>query len=277
VQGVSRSSLKDRRDDLSGRGLNTKALLQLSAELYAVTGVLASNYGLRRSLSDPSIDADAKARVVESLLTGKVDDDTLGVVAGVVRAPWAQPRDLVDAVETLAADAALIAAEQDDKLDEVEDELFRFSRIIAAEPQLRSALADVGLPGDAKRELLERLLADRTTEVTRRLLEQAVAAPRGRTIERAIADVSALAASRRERLIARVTSAVELTDSEQRDLARALAKLVGHELYLQLVVDPSLIGGLTVRVGDEVIDASVVRQLGDARRRLTAGGRTRRS
>lgn len=279
MQGVSRSSLADRRDDLARRGsdLDRDALLRLSEELYAVVGVLASNYGLRRSLSDPSVAAEAKTRVADTLLSGKIGDTTLDVVKGAVGVPWSQPRDLVDAVETLAAEAALIAAENDGTLDEVEDELFRFGRILSGEPRLRSALADIGLPAATKRELLDRLLAGKATEVTVRLLAQAVAAPRGRTIERAIADVSELAASRRDRLIARVTSAVELSGQEQQDLAAALARAFGHELYLQVVVDPELIGGLTVRVGDEVIDATVARQLDEARRRLTGGsaGRSR--
>jgi len=280
VQGVSRSSLAELRDDLGRRGgeLDRAALLRLSDELYAVVGVFAANYGLRRSLSDPSVAADAKVRVADTLLSGKVADATLDTVKDAVRLPWSQPRDLVDGVEILAADAALIAAENDGTLDEVEDELFRFSRILSGEPQLRAALADVGLPADQKRELLERLLSGKATEVTIRLLAQAVIAPRGRTIERAISDASEFAASRRERLIARVTSAIELSEQEQQDLAEALARVFGQQLYLQLVVDPSIVGGLTVRVGDEVLDASVARQLDEARRRLTSGGvRSRRT
>jgi F-type H+-transporting ATPase subunit delta len=278
VQGVSRSSLSGRRDDLARRAgdLDRGGLLQLSDELYAVVGVLAGNYGLRRSLSDPSVGAEAKQRVVDSLLSGKIADTTLGVVKDAVGADWSQPRDLVDAIEILASDAALIAAQNEGNLDEVEDELFRFSRILTAEPQLRSALSDIGLPADRKRQLLDRLLSGKASEVTIRLLSHAVITPRGRTIERAISDISELAASRRERLIARVTSAVELSGQEQQDLAAALARVFGQELYLQLVVDPSLLGGLSVRIGDEVIDATVARQLDEARRRLTSGGTGRR-
>jgi F-type H+-transporting ATPase subunit delta len=283
VQGVSRTSLAERRDELASRagadgGMDQDALLRLSDELYAVTSLLASSYGLRRGLSDPSLESDARQRIVDSLLSGKVDETTVQAVRGVAGSPWSQPRDLVDAVETLAADAALIAAENAGQLDEVEDELFRFERIMAAEPQLRSALSDLALPAERKRALLERLLADKATPVTIRLLERSVTEPRGRTIERAIADVSTLAAGRRERLIARVTSAVALTDEERGRLADALAETFGQQLHLQLIVDESLIGGLSVRVGDEVIDASVSRQLDEARRRLTGGGgRARRT
>jgi F-type H+-transporting ATPase subunit delta len=111
--------------------------------------------------------------------------------------------------------------------------------------------------------------------VTYRLLERAVIEPRGRTIEAALRELSNLAAQRRERLIAHVTSAVELTDAEQADLTVALGRAFGHDVRLQVVVDPALIGGLTVRVGDELIDASVARQLDEARRKLTGRSSSR--
>src|SRR5581483_7318881 len=93
--------------------------------------------------------------------------------------------------------------------------------------------------------------------------------PRGRTIERSLRDLSKLAAQRRERLIAHVTTAVELTEDEERELAAALGTAFGHEVRLQVVVDESLLGGLSVRVADEIIDGSVARQLDEARRKLT--------
>jgi F-type H+-transporting ATPase subunit delta len=105
--------------------------------------------------------------------------------------------------------------------------------------------------------------------VTFALLERAVLEPRGRTIEHALRELSTLAAKRRNRLIAHVTTATELSIEEQQGLADALGRSFDGEVRLQVVVDPSLIGGLTVQIGDELIDASVARQLDDARRRLT--------
>jgi F-type H+-transporting ATPase subunit delta len=98
-----------------------------------------------------------------------------------------------------------------------------------------------------------------------------VVAPRGRTIERVLDDYAQLAAGRRERLIARVTSAVDLTDDQQERLGEALRREFGREIRLEVVVDPSLLGGITVRIGDELIDGSVLRHLGAARRQLTGG------
>jgi F-type H+-transporting ATPase subunit delta len=192
------------------------------------------------------------------------------LISTAVKLRWSESRDLVDAFEEIAVDAALAVAEAAGELDEVEDELFRFERILDAESDLRAALTDHSLPDDRKRDLLHRLLDGKVNDVTFGLLERAVITPRGRTIERVITDLSALVAKRRERLIARVTTAVELTESEHTDLAAALHANFGSDIQLQVVVDPSLIGGLTVRIGDELIDGSVARQLAEARRRLTS-------
>jgi F-type H+-transporting ATPase subunit delta len=207
--------------------------------------------------------------VVDSLFSERIDAQALALLTEAVKARWSQPRDLLDALEELGVDAALGAAESNGKLDNVEDELFRFERILDAEPELRSALTNRNYSADAKSQLLHSLLDGKVEEATFRLLERAVLEPRGRTIEHALRDLSTLAAKRRERLIAHVTTAVELTADEERDLAEALGQLYEHDVRLQTIVDESLIGGLTVRIGDEIIDGSVARQLAEARRRLT--------
>jgi F-type H+-transporting ATPase subunit delta len=248
---------------------DAQTLEQVSDELFAVVSLLSANGSLRRALSDPAMGSDLKQRLVDNLLAEKVSAPTLALVRLAARSRWSEPRDVVDALEAVAVDAAMTRAERENQLDEVEDELFRFERILEGEPSLRDALTNRSLPHDAKRQLLHKLLDGKVNTVSYTLIERAVLEPRGRTIERALSDLSALAAKRRERLIAHVTSAVELSDAEQRDLTAALSRTFGHELRLQIVVDSSLIGGLTVRVGDELIDASVARQLAEARRTLT--------
>jgi F-type H+-transporting ATPase subunit delta len=273
MQGASRDSLAALRDELPDRG----DLTELSEQLYAVVSLLTTQASLRRALSDPSSARETKTRVVDSLLGDRLAEPALELVRAAVRSRWSQPRDLVDSLETLAIDASLAAAEAAGDLDEVEDELFRFRRILDGEPDLRAALTNRNYPAETKGQLLHTLLDDKVNAVTLNLLERVVLEPRGRTIERAMRELSALAAQRRDRLVAHVTSAVELTDDEQRDLAAALGEAFGHDVRLQVVVDASLIGGLTVRVGDEVIEASVARQLEEARRRLTgrSGSRPR--
>ena len=273
MQGASRASLAQLREVLAGQtdGARASALAELSAALFQIVTLLAGQGSLRRTLSDPAIDADPKVQVVDSLFGDRLDAPALEIVREVARKRWAEPRDVVDAIEAIAVEAALQGAESEGVLDEVEDELFRFERIVAGEPTLRAALTHRNLPDERKRDLLHRLLEGKTAAVSLALIERAVLASRGRTIERVLDEFTELAAKRRERLIARVTSAVPLDDEQQERLAESLKQEFGREIRLQVVVDEELIGGVTVRVGDEVIDGSVLRHLGAARRHLTGG------
>jgi F-type H+-transporting ATPase subunit delta len=273
MQGASRGSLSALRDQLP----DGADLAQLSEQLFAVVSVLNTQVSLRRALADPVAPGDAKVRVVESLFGSRLDTPTLELLSAAVTSRWSQPRDLLDAIEELSVDAAMGFAEGDGELDEVEDELFRFERILAGEPDLRAALTSLNYPAETKRDLLHSLLDGKVSTVTLTLLERIVTEPRGRTIERALQDLSALAARRRDQLIAHVTCAVELTEAEQNDLVEALGRAFEHEVRLEVVVDPALIGGLTVRVGDEIVDGSVARQLDEARRKLTGRSGSRPS
>lgn len=271
MQGSSRTSREALRESLAAQsGLDAGALQRLSDDVFAVVSLFSVRASLRRALSDPGLAVGAKQRLIETLLGGRVSAPTMDILRLAAASRWSQPRDLVDALESIAVDAALTRAERDGQLDEVEDGLFRFERILDGEPALRAALTDRNLPADLKRDLLHRLLDGKAAPVTVALIERAVLFPRGRTVERVLEEFTAVAAQRRSRLIARVTSAVQLTAEQQDQLADALAREFGHEVRLQLVVDPDIIGGLTVRVGDELLDASVLRQL-QAARRLIAG------
>jgi F-type H+-transporting ATPase subunit delta len=279
MQGASRDALASLRDALArsvAGATDSAALQRLSEDLFAVVTLFAGQASLRRAVSDPALETDAKVGLVDRLLAGKLGDPALDVVRATARSRWSEPRDVVDALEAVAVEAALSQAEQDDQLDEVEDQIFRFERIVNAEPDLRTALTDRNLPADRKQQLLHRLLDNKVAPVTLALLERAVLSPRGRTLERVLDEFLRLAANRRSRLVARVTAAVPLSEDQQTRLAGALAREFGGEVRLQVVVDPSILGGLTIRVGDELIDASVLRQLDTAHRKLTgrSGGRS---
>jgi F-type H+-transporting ATPase subunit delta len=273
MQGASRESLAGLREVLATQteGARAAGLAELSSSLFQVVSLLAGQGSLRRTLSDPAIEADRKVQVVDALFGERVDGPALEILRELARRRWSEPGDVVDAVEALAVEAALQGAEADGVLDEVEDELFRFERIVAGEPRLRAALTDRNLPDERKGQLLHRLLDGKTSGVSLSLIERAVLASRGRTVERVLDDFTALAAKRRERLIARVTTAVPLDDDQQERLGDALRREFDRDVRLQVVVDPELIGGLTVRVGDELIDGSVLRHLGAARHHLTGG------
>jgi F-type H+-transporting ATPase subunit delta len=269
MQGASRESLKAARETLGALiGSSDTDLAALSDELFSVTALLDHEHPLRRALTDPARDGDARVGLARAVLGEQVSGATADLLAWVVRARWSVPRDLATALELLAVEAQVAAAERAGRLDDVEDELFRVSRSVAGAPDLRSALSDESAPVESRAALIEDLLGGRTSEETRRLVRQAVVAPRGRTFDRTVETYGQVAAYRRSRLVATVTAVDPLTEEQRRRLAAALQRIYGHEVHLNVQLDPTLVGGIRVELGDEVIDGSVESRLDDARRRL---------
>ncbi|MGW4976151.1 F0F1 ATP synthase subunit delta [Streptomyces mirabilis] len=269
AHGASREALAAARERLDALTDSTSVDAgQLADELAAVTALLNREVSLRRVLTDPAQAGEAKAELAQRLLGGQVGGSTADLVTGLVRSRWSQPRDLVDTLEELASIADLTAAQRANALDDVEDELFRFGRIVASNTELRAALTDRTASKAAKSELLHSLLGGRANPTTERLVTRLVAAPRGRSLEAGLESLSKLAAERRNRMVAVVTSAVPLSDGQKQRLGAALAKLYGRPMHLNLDVDPEVVGGIRVQVGDEIIDGAVADRLEDARRRI---------
>lgn len=243
----------------------------LAGELAAVTELLDREVSLRRVLTDPAQPGEAKAELVGRLLGGRVGGEVVDLLSGMVRFRWSAPRDLVDAAEELADTADLIAAERAGGLDAVEDELFRFGRIVATSPELRSALGikDSGEAArSAKTALLRRLLGGRVHQVTERLVVRLVEHPRGRSLDGGLDALSTLAAARRGRSVAVVTSAVPLSTAQRQRLGDALTRMYGRAIQLNLDVDPDVLGGISVRVGSEVINGTIAERLDEVSRRM---------
>ncbi|MEU3250832.1 F0F1 ATP synthase subunit delta [Streptomyces sp. NPDC006997] len=269
MNGASREALAAARERLDALTDATSVDAgALADELAAVTALLDREVSLRRVLTDPAQSGEAKADLVQRLLGGQIGGSAADLVSGMVRARWSQSRDLVDALEELANTADLTAAQRTGTLDDVEDELFRFGRIVASNTGLRAALTDRKATTAAKGELLRSLLGGRAARTTERLVTRLVTAPRGRSLEAGLESLSKLAADRRDRMVAVVTSAVPLSDGQKQRLGAALAKLYGRQMHLNLEVDPAVVGGIRVQVGDEVINGSLADRLEDAERRL---------
>jgi len=274
MRGASREALAQAWSAVEAAlaSASTADAAQVGDELFGVVGVLDDQVALRRALSDPAIAAQRKAGLADSVLGARVNATTLEIVRGLVRSRWSRMRDLVDAVETVAVLARLIGADRagaGERSDEVEDELFRFARIIENRPDLRDALANPGLPTANKVSLLHALLDGKATSTTIALVVQAASRPRGRKPEEGLAEYGEIAARRTRRSIARVTAAVALSDDERSRLRAALAQMYGHDVQLQVEIDPAIAGGLVVRVDDEIVDGSIAGRLADARQRLT--------
>ena len=242
--------------------------LELAGELFAVGRLLETQPALRRALSDPSGRPEERVALAQRLLQGKVSSTALALVEAVAAQRWSRPVDLVDAMVTLGTEAALDAADARGELEDVEDELFRFGRIVAGDRELSRILSDRAAPAEGTAALLDRLLSGRTTAVTELLLRNVLTTRRAGSAEVAIERLSAAANRRRGRSVARVTTAVALTSAQEQRLAETLGRIYGRTMGLHVTVHPDILGGLVVQVGDEVIDGSVAHRLETAKRRL---------
>ncbi len=237
-------------------------------ELFAVSRLLDSSVSLRRAVTDPNAEGDSKAGLVGRLLDGKISATSVDVVSGLARSRWSASRDLGDVVEELGVQATLASADQGGALEQVENELFRFGRAVDGDRELRAALTDRSAPADSRTALVERLLQDKAHPATLTLARQVVGQPRGRRLEQALEELGESIARRRDLGVARVVSAVPLSEEQRTRLASALGRVYGRTMHLDIDVKPSLVGGLRIQVGDEVIDASVVARLARAHRQL---------
>ena len=270
LQAASRESLADlnaRLDVFIGQ-VGGPDLDRLADQLFSVARLLSGETTLRRHLADPAVSEEARTGLVERVLGSQLDRPALEAVAAAVAARWSRPVDLVNALESLARNAVLGSAGKSERLDEVEDELFRFGRILDREPELSGLLADTSRPLDGRIALLDGVLSDKVTPTTATLLRQAVSLPRGRHLDVIAEELAELAAARRELSVARVTTPVRLTAGQEQRLTDSLSRLYGRPMSLQVELDESLLGGLVVRVGGEVIDGSVAGRIEAARRHL---------
>ncbi len=240
-------------------------------DLFALAGVVDRNASLRRALADPSRDGHAKRGLVVKLFDGRVSGAAVSVLGELAAQRWAAERDLTDATEILAVDALLVGAEESGRIGAVEDELFRFERIVAGSAGLRDALTNrQGDPG-GKAQIIESLIGAKVAPESLRLARQAVLAPRGRRLDQTIEEYLGRAAARRKQLTAVVTAVAPLTEAQEERLRSALARIYDKAILLQVVVEPEVIGGIRVRVGDEVVDGTVLRRLDEARRHMAGG------
>ncbi|GEL18944.1 F0F1 ATP synthase subunit delta [Pseudonocardia asaccharolytica] len=270
LQATSRESLAGLRArlDAYADGAGAADLDRLGEDLFAVTRLIVAQRPLRRSLADPGAPEQARTGLVRGLLGERISAQALELVSAAAAARWSRSIDLVEALELQARQAVLAVAEKTGGLDDVEDELFRFGRILNREPELTALLADESSPAEGRAALLDRLLRGKTSPVTATLLRQTVLAPRGRHLDLAAEELAELAAARRERSVARVRSAARLTPDQEQRLADSLTRLYGRPISLQIELDESLLGGLVVTVGGEVIDGSVAGRVAAARRTL---------
>lgn len=264
VRGVSATSLaavlqvvENSEGDLAGVG----------DELFSVAAALDATPAVRRILTDPSTDADARSGVASSVLGGKVSAQTLAIVDAAARGRWTGGRALADSIEVAGLAAHVASADRAGSLDALEDELFEAQRLIDGERELRATLSDRTIPADNKAKLVDTIFGGKVAPATLALLRQA-AACRTSSFDGVLAEFADEVAARRSRTLAEVRSATALSDAELERLASALSTKYGKPVHLNTIVDPTIIGGIKVSIGDDVIDGTIAGRLEDARRQL---------
>jgi F-type H+-transporting ATPase subunit delta len=241
----------------------------LADELEAFAALIGREPTLRRALADPGVGGEQRRQLLDAVLSGKVTGETLSVLQTLVEGRWSSSADLVGGAEALAVDAFLHEAESDGELADVEDQLFRFSRIVLGWPELAELLDDRVTGADRRRELVRDLLGNKASRTTVRLVEFAAAVGvGGRRFDASLERLITLAAERRDREVAYVRVAAPMTDAQEARLSSRLSATYGRDISLKVQVDPALIGGATVRVGDDLYDGSVKRRLESARATL---------
>jgi F-type H+-transporting ATPase subunit delta len=267
--GSSRQSLVTARVKLDAavKGAASAAASELSTQLFFAADVLSKNTSLRRAFADPSRDAASKGALVKDLFGKSLNALALEILTDVAALRWSSAGDLVHVLEQLAIEAEASAANINNELDRVEDELFETSHVVIDNFELRKALVGTGTP-EAKSALISEVLAKKASPSTVKLAVALVTSLRGRSIEAAFADYLFGLANRRNRLIAVIRVASEISDAQKSRLATAIEKQVGQPIRVNLEVDPSILGGVSVKFADELVDGSVSNRLASAGRAL---------
>jgi F-type H+-transporting ATPase subunit delta len=273
MRSASRRALKSVTDrfDAIAKDLDVPGLEKLSRELVSVAKLLDGEIVVTRYLTLPSEDAAPRVRLLERLLSGKVGDPTLELVRAAVSERWSANADLIDAVEHVSRQALLEVAAREDRVDEVEDQLFRFARILEAQPRLAVLLGEYGTPAEGRVELLRNVLKSATgssNRITNSLLSQTIELLRGQSADDAVMFLAEAAVARRNEVVAQVSAAAVPSDAQRTRLTEVLSRIYGHPVAVQLQIDAALLGGLLISVGDEVIDGTLSSRLTAAEAQL---------
>jgi ATP synthase F0 subunit b len=272
LRSASRESLTtliEQFDQVAG-GLSEHQLTTLGDDLAAVAKLLSRESILTRHLGDPADNPAPKIQLLESVLSDKVSEPALEVLKHAVSGRWSADADLVKAVKHVAQLALIVRAEKAGKADEVEEELFRFARILDAQPRLAGLLSDFSTPAEGRVKLLKDVLESSSSvnPVTTAVLSQTVDVLNGERAEEAVLELAELAVARRGEVVAHVSAAAELSNAQHKRLIELLSRIYGHPVSVQLQIKPELLGGLNISVGEEVIDGTLSSKLAAAQTKL---------
>jgi ATP synthase F0 subunit b/ATP synthase F1 delta subunit len=273
MRSASRQALTDLLDRFGeiAQDLDDEALTTLAEELVSVAQLLTHEVVVTRYLATRAEDSSPRIRLIESLLSGKVGDSALEVLRIAVSERWSDSPDLIVAVQHIARQAFLVRAERAGQIDEVADQLFWFSRILDVQPRLATLLGDTSVPAEERLKLLRNVLGragHNVNPIAASLLAQTVELLQGEPADDAILRLAGVAVARHGEVVARVNAAAELSDAQRTRLTEVLSRVYNHPVTVQMHIDPGLLGGLAISVGDEVIDGTLSSRLARAHTQL---------
>ena len=241
---------------------------QMGAELFTIVELVEADRPTRVALADVSASPEQRKALMTRLIEGKVLPETLRVCQEAAARDWSNPADLRDGLVRTARSALLQAAELSNSLPQVEEELFRLSRTIKAHPGLEQALGDRQASADERRALLAQMLYGKVSAISEILASQAVARPQEGLVADDLDILSRQAAHETGRRVADATTPVALTDAQREGLRAKLRDIYGIEVSIHEVVDRTIIGGVIIKVGNEIINGSLASKLESLRRSL---------
>ncbi len=246
-------------------GLGAKADLATAEDLFAAGRVVADSAQLRAVISDPSADPAGKAALVEQVFAKKLSTNAVSLLAAVASQRWSRQRELLAGIEELGFRSIAQSAAPGTN---IEAELFAFGGAVTSNAQLELALRSKLADPAAKAALVDRLLAGKASAETGAIVRQLVLQPRGRSIREGLREAARIVADQSGLAIATVISALPLPAAQLDRLQSGLAQKYGTRLTINQVVDPKVIGGVRVQIGDDVIDGSIATRINDLRLRL---------
>ncbi|MCL2802408.1 MAG: F0F1 ATP synthase subunit delta [Micrococcales bacterium] len=257
----------DRLDQVVGDDAATAE--QVSQTLFALVYALDKSPALVRALANPNRDAASREQVLRQSLES-FPAKAVELAAFVVSQRWSHDADLADALEQLGYDAVLLGAQLKGLLKQVESELFELDVMLVSNRDLRTALGDIVAPSQARLVLVDQVFDGQVLPETLLLVRRASTHPRGKGIRTSLGHLGDLVAARRNRLVAVVTTAKALSQAQIDKLSALLENEYGQAIQINVAVDPDMVGGLRIRVGDDVVDGTVVARFVDLKRAIAA-------
>ncbi|TFZ21816.1 F0F1 ATP synthase subunit delta [Bifidobacterium dentium] len=262
---VSRDSLAPK---LRGSGEDA---WRIGNELFTITSVLDHNIQLERALTDPSRPVEDKVAVLKTLIGEQSHPLTMEIMSDLVSRRWSRVSDIANAVEDFGVDGMMYYADYTNATLQVSIELAQLYSALLNLPVVRSKLYDATVPAEARIKLLYSLIGDADfNQVTKRLAEHATCNLRNRRYLQTIQWlINKLSCHMGESMVT-VTTAKPLTDEQVDKLVAVYSAKTGHPVHINSVVDPTVMGGMRIQVGDEVTDNTVVAQLQHLQRTVKA-------